>query len=165
MHTKHCLSRAKAIPIREAQKLHFVDAAASEAENLCKGCLDSPVDIFRGFLFQILWNDSARRVRYTRDVLFSHSTVEKEFFICAIEICNKQEILIKSCRYWLLNRQPKGGKLFSDPFSSKVISFRDLVSLTYSRCTPTRDNDVIASGMFHQQKLQKFVEEFNCRYQ
>ena len=27
MHIKHCLSSAKAIPIQEAQKLHFVDAA------------------------------------------------------------------------------------------------------------------------------------------
>ena len=41
MHTKHCLSSAKAIPIQEAQRLHCVDAAASGAENLCKGCLDS----------------------------------------------------------------------------------------------------------------------------
>ena len=40
------LSRAKAIPIQEAQKLHCVDAAASDAENLCRWCLASPVDIF-----------------------------------------------------------------------------------------------------------------------
>ena len=36
MHIKHCLSRAKSIPIQEAQKLHCVDAAASDAENLCR---------------------------------------------------------------------------------------------------------------------------------
>ena len=35
MHIKHCLSSAKAIPIQEAQKLYRVDAAASDAENLC----------------------------------------------------------------------------------------------------------------------------------
>ena len=37
MHIKHCLSSAKAIPIQEVriQKLLCVDAAASDAENLC----------------------------------------------------------------------------------------------------------------------------------
>ena len=33
------------MPIQEAQKLHGVDAAASDAENLCRRCLASPVDI------------------------------------------------------------------------------------------------------------------------
>ena len=28
-----------------------------------------------------------------------------------------------------------------------------------------RGNDVMANGMRNQQKLKKFVEEFNCRYQ
>ena len=46
MHIKHCLSSAKAIPIQEAQKLHCADTAASDAENLCRRCLASPVDIF-----------------------------------------------------------------------------------------------------------------------
>ena len=46
MHIKHCLSSAKAIPIQEAQELHCVDTAASDAENLCRWCLASPVDIF-----------------------------------------------------------------------------------------------------------------------
>ena len=54
MHIKHCLSSANAIPIQEAQKSHCVDAAASDAENLCKWCLASPVDIFWECLFQIL---------------------------------------------------------------------------------------------------------------
>ena len=36
MHIKHCLSSAIAKPIQEAQKLHCVDAAASDAENLCR---------------------------------------------------------------------------------------------------------------------------------
>ena len=54
MHIKHCLSSAKAIPIQEAQILHCVDAAASDAENLCRWCLASPVDIFWEFLFRIL---------------------------------------------------------------------------------------------------------------
>ena len=80
MHIKHCLSSATAIPIQEAQKLHCVDAAASDSENRCEWCLASLVDIFWEFLFRILWNDSARRVQYAKHVLFSHSTVEKEFF-------------------------------------------------------------------------------------
>ena len=46
MHIKHCLSSAKAIPNQEAQKLQSADAAASDAENLCRRCLASPVDIF-----------------------------------------------------------------------------------------------------------------------
>ena len=54
MPIKHCLSSAKAIPIQEAQELHCVDAAASDAENLCRWCLASPVDIFWEFLFRIL---------------------------------------------------------------------------------------------------------------
>ena len=49
MHIKHGLSSAKAIPIQEAQELHYVDAAASDAENLCRWCLASPVDIFKNF--------------------------------------------------------------------------------------------------------------------
>ena len=106
MHIKHCLSSTKAILIQEAQKLHCVDAAASDAENLCKWCLASPVDIFRECLFRILWNDSTRRVQCATHVLFSNSTVEKEFVMHVIEICCKQEMLIKSCRNWLLNRQP-----------------------------------------------------------
>ena len=46
MHIKHCWSSAKAIPIQEAQKLHCVDVAASDTENLCRWCLASPMDIF-----------------------------------------------------------------------------------------------------------------------
>ena len=69
MHIKHCLSNAKAIPIQKAQKLPCVDAAASDAENLCKWCLTSPVDIFWELLFRILWNDSARREQYAKHVL------------------------------------------------------------------------------------------------
>ena len=36
MHIKLCSSSAKAITIQEAQKLHLVDTAESDAENLCK---------------------------------------------------------------------------------------------------------------------------------
>ena len=52
MHIKHCLRSAKEIPIQEAKKLHCVDATASDAENLCRWCLASPVDIFWEFVFQ-----------------------------------------------------------------------------------------------------------------
>ena len=54
MHIKHCLSSVKAISIQEAQQLHCVDAAASDAENLYRWCLSSSVDIFWEFLFRIL---------------------------------------------------------------------------------------------------------------
>ena len=46
MHIKHCITSAKAIPIHEIQKLLCVDAAASDAENLCRWCLASLVNIF-----------------------------------------------------------------------------------------------------------------------
>ena len=75
MHIKHCWSSAKAIAIEEAQKMHCVDVAASDAENLCKWCLASLIDIFWEFLFQHLWNDCARRVQYAT-------------------------MLVKSCRNW-----------------------------------------------------------------
>ena len=32
------------------------------------------------------------------------------------------------------------------------------------KCTPVRGNAVMANGTRHQQKLQNFVEEFNCWY-
>ena len=41
--------------IQEAPKLHCVDAAAADAENHCKWCLASPLDIVWDFLFQNLW--------------------------------------------------------------------------------------------------------------
>ena len=89
MHIKYCLSSAKAIPIQEAQELHCVDEDASDAENLCRWCLASHLDIFWELLFRILQNDSARRVQYATHVLFTHSTVEKELCIHVIEICRK----------------------------------------------------------------------------
>ena len=66
MNINHCLSSAKAIPIQEVQKLLCVDAAASDAENLCMWCLDSLVDIFCEILFQNLWNNSARLKQFTK---------------------------------------------------------------------------------------------------
>ena len=53
-HIRHYLSSDKAITIQEAQKLLCVDAAASDAENLCKWCLASFIDIFLEFSFQYL---------------------------------------------------------------------------------------------------------------
>ena len=35
MHINHCFSNAKAIPIQELQKWLCVDAAASDADNIC----------------------------------------------------------------------------------------------------------------------------------
>ena len=77
MHIKHCLNSAKAKAIKETQNMHCVDAAASDAENLCKWCLASLVDIVWEFLFQNILNDSARRLQYATHVLFSQSTVKK----------------------------------------------------------------------------------------
>ena len=106
MHIKHCLNSAKAIAIQETQNMQCVYAAASDAENLCKWCLTSLVDIVWECLFQNILNDSARCLQYATHVLFSQSTVEKEFFIYVIEICCKSGMLIKSCSNWLLNWQP-----------------------------------------------------------
>ena len=107
MHIKHCLNSAKGIAIQEAPKLHCVDAAASDAEHLCEWCLASPVGIVWEFLFQNLWIDTDQHVQYAIHVLLSHSTVEEEeFVIHVIEICCKSGMLIKSCRYWLLNLEP-----------------------------------------------------------
>ena len=99
MHIRHYLNSAKATAIQETQNMYSVDAAASHAENLCKWCLSSLVDIAWECLFQNILNDSARRLQY------GHSTIEK-FFIRAIQICCKSGLLITSCRYWLLNWQP-----------------------------------------------------------
>ena len=106
MHTNHCLSSAKAIPIQEVQNLLCVDAAASDAENLCMWCLASPMDIYGDILFQNLWNNSASLKRLTKQRFNNKQTVEKEFFIHIIEICCNSGMLVKSYRYWLLNRQP-----------------------------------------------------------
>ena len=99
MHIKHCLNNVKARAIKETQNIYCVDAAASDAENLCTWCLASLVDIIWKFLFQNILNDSARRLQYATHVLFSQLTVEKELFIRVIEICCKSGMLIKSCRY------------------------------------------------------------------
>ena len=71
MHIKHCANSAKAIAIKETQNMHCVDAAASDAENLCMWCLASLVDIVWEFLFQNILNDSARRLQYATHVLVS----------------------------------------------------------------------------------------------
>ena len=46
---KLCVRSAQAIPIQEAQILHCVDAAASDAENLCRWCLATPWIFFENF--------------------------------------------------------------------------------------------------------------------
>ena len=75
MHITHCLNVAKAIAIQETQNMHSVDAAASDAENLCTWCLPSLVDIVWEFLFQNILNDSARRIIWSinlrKSILYS----------------------------------------------------------------------------------------------
>ena len=116
-------------------------------------------------LFRILWNDSVGCYTYAKHVLFSHAIVEKEIFIHDIEIFCKQEMFIKSCRHWLFKLTTLRRKIIQRSIFFERDLFRVLVSSVYSRCTPIHGNDVMASGMRHQQKLKKFVEEFNCRYQ
>ena len=66
MHIKQCYTGAKTIPIHEVQNLLCVDAAASDAENLCMGCLASLVNIFWEILFKHLWNYSAILKQFTK---------------------------------------------------------------------------------------------------
>ena len=68
MHIKHCLNSAKAIAFQEAQDMHCVDAAACDAENVCKWCLDSRVDIFWEFLIQNIFTNFTRRLQYDTHV-------------------------------------------------------------------------------------------------
>ena len=77
MHINHCLSSAKPIPILEVQKLLCVDAAASDAENICMWCLASLVDIFGEILFQNLWKNSARLKQFTKQRFNNKQTVAK----------------------------------------------------------------------------------------
>ena len=102
--------------------------------------------------------------QFTKQLFNNKQSVKKEFFIHIIEICCNLGMLVKSYRYWLLSWQSKSGNLLSDSLPSRVIRFRALVSFTYSQCTPVRGNDVMANRTRHQQKLQNFVEEFNCWY-
>ena len=67
------------MPIQEVQKLLCVDAAASDAENLCLWCLASLVDIFWAILFQNFWNNSARLKKFTKQRFNNKQTVEKVF--------------------------------------------------------------------------------------
>ena len=85
MHIKLFLVSAKPKAVQEAQKLHCIDAAASDAKILSKWCLASLVyifwnllymDIFWEFMFQNLWNDSARRVQYVSHFLLTYWTIE-----------------------------------------------------------------------------------------
>ena len=66
MHIKQCYTGAKTIPIHKVQKLLCVDAAASDADNLCMWCMASLVNIFWEILFQHLWNYSAILKQFTK---------------------------------------------------------------------------------------------------
>ena len=75
-----------------------VDAAASDAENLCMWCLASIVNIFWEILSQNHKNNSARLNQFTKQRFIYKQTVEKEFFIYIIEIeirvCEPRVIVI-----------------------------------------------------------------------
>ena len=155
MHTNHCLSSAKAIPIQEVQKLLCVDAFASDAETLCMWCMASHVDIIREILYQNLKINPIRLKRFTKQRFNNKQTVEKEFFIHIIEICCNSGMLVTSYRYWILNWQPEGGNLLSDSLPSRVIRFRALVSFTYSQCTPVR-----AMTSWQMERVTNKITEF-----
>ena len=76
-----------------------VNAAASDAENICMWYLASLVDIFWEILFQNLWNNSARLKQFTKQRFNNKQTAEKELFIHIIEICCNSEMFGKSYRY------------------------------------------------------------------
>ena len=78
--------------------------------------------IFREFLFQNLLNDSARRAQYAVHVLFSHLTVEKEFFYS----CQRNLLQIGNVD------QEVSLLVISNPFSSKAMCFRAHIFSTYS---------------------------------
>ena len=87
------------MPIQEVQKLLCVDAAASDAENLCLWCLASLVDIFWAILFQNFWNNSARLKKFTKQRFNNKQTVEKDFLFIsskfvAIRECWSRVIVI-----------------------------------------------------------------------
>ena len=80
MHINHCLSSAKVIPIQEVQKLLCVEAAVSDAENLCLWCLPSLLDIFWAILFQNFWNNSARLKKFTKQRFNNKQKWRKRIF-------------------------------------------------------------------------------------
>ena len=88
MHINYCLSSAKAIPIQEVQKLICVDAAASDAENLCMWCLAILVDIFWEFLFKNIWNNSSRLKQITKQGFNNKQTIEKEYHLNLLQFGN-----------------------------------------------------------------------------
>ena len=165
MHIKHCLNSAKAITIQEAQNMYGSDAAASDAENLCKWCqwLASWI-----FFWRIVVPNSFERLCKTFKIFHTHfiwtiNRTKRILYLChqnLLQIWNvDQELSLLIIKLTTLRR-----KLFSDPFPSKMIRFLGLFSFTYSRCTSVRGNDVIANGLRYRQNLKKFVEEFYCGY-
>ena len=95
--------------MQEVQKFLCVDAAASDAKNLCMWCLASFVDIFLRNYGPKSLEQLCKTQQFTKQRFNNEQTVEKEFFIHIIEICCHSGMLVKSYRYWLLNWQPLGG--------------------------------------------------------
>ena len=89
---------------KEVQKLLCVDAAASDAENLCLWCLASLVDIFEDFVPKF-WEQLCKTKKFTQQCFNNKQTVEKDFLNHIIEIYGNSGMLVKSYRYWLLNWQ------------------------------------------------------------
>ena len=164
MHIKHCLIRAKAIPIQEVQKLLCVDAAASYAESLCMWCLASLVDIFWEILLQNLWNNSERLKQFTKQRSINKQTVENNsLFISSKSVtileCWSRVIIIgnqtdnfKAENYSAIHYR-RMWYVFELWFPSCIVSAH-----TYVAMTSWQIERVI------NKKLHKFVEEFNSWY-
>ena len=92
MHTKHCSSSAKARTRQIKKYRHCIVLMYLHLmlKIFVRDAWIAPWIFYLGFLFRILWNDSASREQYARDVLFSHSTVETYFlFVSSKSVTNR----------------------------------------------------------------------------
>ena len=160
MHIKHCLNSAKAIAIQETQIMHCVDAAVSDAENLCKWCLASLVNIVWEYFFKNILNDSARRLQYATHVLFSQSTVEKHsLFGSSKSVANREcwsRVVVIG--YWTDNLQVDNYSEIHFPrkwfvselwFPSRIVGVRLHVVMTSSQmqCVNSKNNRNLCWGI------------------
>ena len=139
-----CLTNVKAIPIHEVQKLLCVDAAASDAENLCMWCLASRVNIFWEFLLQNLWNNSARlKLRSRLSVALKRLRIKQLTYNVSL-INRTQKKIFFSCHRNLLRIGNVGQEL-----SLFVIKLTILMRKIIQRFT-TSESDLFSSfGFLH----------------
>ena len=145
-------------------KLHCDDAAASHAENVCKLCLASPVDIFWSFVFRFLWNDSTGRIQYAKHVLYSFNRRKRNFHSWRRNLLQTgnvdQELSSLVIKLTNLRRKIIQRSIFSerDLFSSSsFLRVKSMHAYTWQwrHCKWNAPSTTI----------KKILEEFNCRYQ